>query len=376
MIVLVLAFWLTAALLVFTYAGYPVVLWLMVRARAGKASSGTVPAGEPSLSVVLVARNEESRIAARLANLAATNTPALREIILVCDGCTDGTAAVAEQVADARVRVLRIEPGRGKPAGVNAGVAAAMGEVVALCDARQRFTPETLPRLLAWFADPQNGAVSGALEIEPSATGAGQGVDAYWRLEKLIRRLESDLDSSVGCTGAVYAIRRSAFEPMPDDTLLDDVVVPMRIAQRGLRVRFCPEALAYDPQTLSGAAEQRRKIRTLGGNFQMLFRYPGWLLPWGHRLWWKLIAHKYLRLAGPWLLLQLLCLSWVLRGLWLPCLALVAQVAFYAAALLSGRAPGFKGRVPGMAAGFVFLQVCMVKGLFYWLALKPQKGWK
>jgi len=376
MTVAALAFWLTAFLLAFTYAGYPALLWLLVRLRGIARPSIPDNSLELTLSVVLVARNEEARIAARLVNLITSDTAALREIIVVCDGCTDGTASVAASFPDDRVRVLKVEPGRGKPAGVNAGVAAAMGDVVALCDARQRFTPETLPRLLAWFADPATGAVSGALEIESSKGGAGQGVDAYWKLEKLIRRLESDLDSSIGCTGAVYALRRSAFRPIPDDTLLDDVVIPMGIAAQGLRVRFCAEAVAFDPQTLSGAAEHRRKVRTLAGNFQMLFRHSGWLLPWRHRLWWKLVAHKYLRLAGPLLLAIVLALSWVLREQ--PCYraALVLQTGFYVVALLAGRMPRLRWRVPAMAAGFLFLQICIVRGFFHWLTLKSQKGWK
>ena len=376
MTVAALAFWLTAFLLAFTYAGYPALLWLLVRLRGIARLSIPDKSVELTLSVVLVARNEEARIAARLANLTTSDAAALRVIIVVCVGCSDGTARVAASFPDDRVRVLNVEPGRGKPAGVNAGVAAATGDVVVLCDARQRFTPETLPRLLAWFADPATGAVSGALEIESSKGGTGQGVDAYWKLEKLIRRLESDLDSSVGCTGAVYALRRSAFRPIPDDTLLDDVVIPMCIAAKGLRVRFCAEAVAFDPQTLSGAAEHRRKVRTLAGNFQMLFRHPQWLLPWQQRLWWKLVAHKYLRLAGPLLLAVLLALSWVLRGQ--PCYgaALVLQAGFYVMALLAWSMPGLKWRLPAMAAGFLFLQFCIVRGFFHWLTLKSQKGWK
>lgn len=371
-------FWLAALLLMFTYAGYPVLLALLVRMRGSKRQDpGAAVAKGLEASVVLVARNEEARIAARLENLVDTNAAGLRELIVVCDGCTDGTAAAAEAFPDKRVRVLRVEPGRGKPAGVNAGVAAATCEVVVLCDARQRFLPDTLPRLLAWFADPSTGAVSGALEIEPSTSGTGQGVDAYWKLEKLIRRLESDLDSSVGCTGAVYALRRGAFEPIADDTLLDDVVIPMQLAARGLRVRFCPQALAYDPQTLGGTAEHRRKVRTLGGNFQMLFRHPAWLLPWGHRLWWKLIAHKYLRLAGPLLLTLLLITSWLLRGQPFYLFAFTAQACLYAGAVLTWLRPEMKVRLLGMAAGFLFLQVCIVRGFFWWWGMKKtQAGWK
>lgn len=371
-------FWGTALLLVFTYAGYPLLLAVLVRLRGQTSVSPAKVerAGDLSAAVVLVVRNEEARIVARLENLFATASPVLREVIVVCDGCTDGTSALAEAFPDDRVKVLNVTPGRGKPAGVNAGVATATTEVVVLCDARQRFLPDTIPLLLEWFADPATGAVSGALEIEPSTSGAGQGVDAYWKLEKLIRRLESDLDSSVGCTGAVYAVRRTAYVPIAEDTLLDDVLVPMQLAATGLRVRFCPQALAYDPQTLSGPAEHRRKVRTLGGNFQLLARHPGWLLPWGHRLWWKLIAHKYLRLAGPLMLAALLVCSWALRAQPLYLAAFIAQACLYIGAVLAWCLPGLKMRVLSMAAGFLFLQVCIVRGFFWWLGMKPRQGWK
>ena len=371
-------FWLALFLLFFAYAGYPLLLALLVRRKKGVAKNmASHQIQAPTAAVVLVARNEEARIADRLSNLIDTGATSLEEVIVVCDGCTDGTAAVAESFPDKRVRVLRIDPGRGKPAGVNAGIAGANSEVVILCDARQRFQRDTLPRLLAWFSDLSTGAVSGALEIEPSSTGKGQGVDAYWKLEKLIRRFESDLDSSVGCTGAVYAVRRNAYEPIPDDTLLDDVVVPMNLARKGLRVRFCPEALAYDPQTLGGPSELRRKLRTLGGNFQMLFRYPQWLLPTGHRLWWKLIAHKYLRLTGPVLLLVILATSGALSGNGFFGLAFWGQIVLYGGAVLAWYGPGSKVRVLSMAAGFVFLQVCIVRGFFWWLGEgRRAKGWK
>jgi cellulose synthase/poly-beta-1,6-N-acetylglucosamine synthase-like glycosyltransferase len=201
-------------------------------------------------------------------------------------------------------------------------------------------------------------------------------VDAYWRLEKAIRQWESELDSSVGCTGAVYAIRRDAFTPMTADTILDDVVVPMQIAAQGLRVRFDPAALAYDPQTLGGEKETRRKVRTLAGNFQMLSRYPSWLLPWGHRLWWKLMLHKYLRLAGPALLVLAFLSSLMLRDHVFYRWALIAQIAFYGAALTGWMMPGLKLRALSLPAGFVFLQVCVVRGFGSWLSMDSKGGWR
>ena len=369
------AFWVTVFLLFFTYAGYPLLLWGLVRVLRPKK---TVLREQPplSVSIVLVARNEEGRIAARLTNLLEGSPATLQELIVVLDGCTDSTAQKVKQFADPRIRLVEQQPGKGKPAGLNTGIQAATGEVVMLCDARQRFESDTISRLVDWFQDPRTGAVSGTLEIERSLEGTGQGVDVYWRLEKGIRQLESTLDSSVGCSGAVYALRRSAFSPIPEDTILDDVVIPMQIAKKGFRVRFCPDARAFDPQALSGSNEKKRKVRTLAGNFQLLFRYPNWTVPWGHRLWWKLILHKYLRLLGPVLMLVLLVVSVLLRGQVFYLLALLAQLLIYALSLLVWKIPSIRNRLCTILAGFVFLQVCIVQGFLYWLTGRSARGWK
>jgi len=369
-----LVFWAAAGLLFLAYPGYP----LLLRGISGRRAAPFADSADPpacSVAVVLVVRNEAARMDARLRNL-LDSTVETREIIVVCDGCSDSTAAVAKAAGHPAIQVIEVPEPRGKPAGLNIGVQAATADVVVLCDARQRFESSTIPRLLRWFADPDTGAVSGALEIESSQSSSGRGVDAYWRLEKLIRQMESDLDSAVGCTGAVYALRRACFQPLPEDTLLDDVVEPMLITAQGKRVRFDATALAYDPQTLDGALEQRRKVRTLAGNFQMLARYPAWMLPGGHRLWWQLVLHKYLRLAGPFLLMLTLAASLALLDR--PFFQ-VAAAAHGPAALLAGiglARPGWKAKCFSWPAGFVFLQWCVMKGLASWLRGTHNRGWR
>jgi len=319
-------------------------------------------------SVVLVARDEGGRIAERIANLLDSKDVATPQIVVVCDGCTDDTAERAKQAGGKAVRIVSVSESRGKAHGINAGVAAASGEVVVFADARQRFDDSVMAKLVEAFDDPRVAAVSGSLEIEPSAAGTGAGVDLYWRLEKCIRQMESEIDSCIGCTGAIYAIRRKLFEPMPEDTILDDVVVPMRLAVAGGRVKFLADAVAYDPQKLAPDSERRRKTRTLAGNFQMFMRYPGWLLPWRNRLWWQLVAHKYLRLAGP-LLLMLCAISNLLLVSRHPAylMLLVAQCAFYIAAFLGLLIRDCSWRILTVPAGFVFLQWLCVRGFFEWL---------
>jgi len=243
-------------------------------------------------------------------------------------------------------------------------------------DARQDFAQDTISRLVSNFSDPQVGAVSGSLSIDPSKSSIGEGVDAYWKLEKQLRADESRLDSCVGCTGAVYAIRRELFEPIPGDTLLDDVVIPMRISLKKHRVIFDASAIAYDPQTLEPESEKIRKKRTLAGNFQMLFRYPGWLLPWRNRLWWQLISHKYLRIVSPAFLVLVLASNALLVSSPFYLLVLVLQGLFYLLAFVGMALPSLENRLFSFPAGFLFLNIMAVRGLAYYLRPQGGQGWE
>lgn len=366
-----------ALALAWAHAGYP--LWLRWH-RAKKEDRTAQPAlADAGVSVVIAARNEGPRIVQKITGLLSSGSSRLREIIIVCDHCDDDTAQIAAGTGDPRVRVIRHDDGpSGKAGALNAGVAAATADLVFFTDARQRIAPDAIDRLASWFDDPRNGAVSGSLEIEPSVRGAGAALDVYWRLEKFIRSRESDIDSAIGCTGAIYMIRRSLFAPLPFDTILDDVVTPMQIAMQGFRVRFDPHAKAFDPQTLEGAAESRRKIRTLAGNFQMLFRHPRWIFPPASRLWWAVISHKYLRIAAPLFLAGCLVSSWQLRASPLFASALWSQVALWALALAGLALPRLRLRFISIPAGFLFLQISVVRGFFFWLAslAKSHGSWK
>ncbi len=367
-------FWLSGALLFHTFAGYAALMALLARGRG--AVKNLAPAPLPDVCVVVVAHNEEARIAARVADLLAADYPAEKlRVLVVSDGSTDATVARAAAVEPARVSVL-VQPERaGKAAGLNAALAQATAEVIVFTDARQRFAPDAIARLAAHFADPRLGAVSGALEIDAAASAAGAGVDAYWRYEKFLRTAEARFDSCIGCTGAIYAIRRALFTPLPADTVLDDVVIPMRLAVAGHRVSHDPAARAFDPQPLEPAAEKIRKRRTLAGNFQVLFRHPAWLLPWRNRLWWQLLSHKYLRLAAPVFLVALLTASAALAAQPFYRAALALQFAFYLAAAFGLLFPSLRGKFFALPAGFVFLNLTVVRAFLHYLTSADLHRW-
>jgi cellulose synthase/poly-beta-1,6-N-acetylglucosamine synthase-like glycosyltransferase len=331
-----LACWASVALLVHVYVGYPLLAWLGALSQARPVRRAPMT---PTVSIVLAVYNGNADIRAKLKNLLQLDYPAGQvEIIVACDGCTDVTVALVQARArkHPQIRVLAFPTRRGKAACLNDAVAVAIGQIVFFNDVRQRLSPSALKELVANFADPAVGAAGGELHMDNVDTGFAKGVDAYWRYEKFIRHAESQSGSTIGVSGALYAIRRDLFEPLPPGTVLDDVLVPMRIARAGWRVVVEPRAMAWDRPSREARDERTRKIRTLAGNYQLLQMAPWLLSPFGNPLWFRFASHKLLRLAAPWLLLLLAASTLVLarRGpIYAAMLAaMVATVVLVAAA--------------------------------------------
>jgi cellulose synthase/poly-beta-1,6-N-acetylglucosamine synthase-like glycosyltransferase len=298
-----IACWGCVCLLLHVFVGYPAWMWLLARVQPVPVQKQAVT---PTVTVVIAVHDGGRDIRAKLKNLCALDYPRENiDIIVACDGCHDDTGVLSRHCGDPRVRVLDFAERRGKAACLNDAIAIARGEVLLLTDVRQKLSPTALRELVANLADPTVGAVSGELHLEDVSTGFAQGVDAYWRYEKLIRLSESRSGSTIGVSGALYAMRRELFEPLPPGTVLDDVLIPMRVAATGRRVVFEPRALAWDQPSQQPAEERKRKIRTLAGNYQLIQLAPWLLSPASNPLWFRFVSHKLLRLLAPWLLLLL-----------------------------------------------------------------------
>src|SRR5579871_956282 len=214
----------SAWLVVYPYLVYPVAIFIRSKLTS-RSSFGTSMPGPRSASIVVAAYNEEGTIARRLHELTAMarSTPVPTEVILVSDGSLDRTVGVAAQVPG--VRVVALKQNGGKALALNAGVAEASGEIIVFADARQQWAPDALRHLLAPFGDPAVGGVSGELILQ-SPSGATEGVGLYWRFEKWLRTSESACGSVVGATGAIAAVRKDLYRPIPAGTILDDVYWP------------------------------------------------------------------------------------------------------------------------------------------------------
>lgn len=295
-------FWLSVALLGYTYLGYPLLVWAAGFCRRTRLDRE--PWQRP-ISVVLVAHNEAARIARKLDSIFASDCQSqICEVLVGSDGSTDDTALVVKAYPDDRVRLVAFSERRGKPACLNELIPECKAEVVVLTDVRQELDSSAIRLLCENFADVRVGVASGELMLRQpgDSSAAARGISAYWRYEKFIRKCESRFRSVPGATGAFYAIRKNVFRAIPAQTILDDVAIPMRIIARGYHCAFDSTALAYDEPSRSHEQESVRKRRTIAGCVQLVTQTPEWLSPRDNPIWWEFTSHKVLRLLSPWLL--------------------------------------------------------------------------
>ena len=320
-------FWLSVILITYVYFGYPAVLllWRRLGARPAKKIYW-----EPAVTIVIAAHNEAARIEKKLNNCLALDYPRTKvQIVVSLDGPTDGSEFLVWKYAAQKVEMVHSKEHTGKAGALNRAMKRASGEIVIFADVRQMFAPDAIRELVANFADESVGAVSGELVLQDSAEReSSDGVGLYWRYEKALRTLESAIHSVAGATGAIYAIRRELYEELPPDTLLDDVLTPVRIVLKGKRALLDPAAKAYDSVACCPLAEYGRKVRTLAGNYQLLKHCPEFLLPWRNPIWLQFVSHKLGRLLVPWALLVLFTTNlFLLRGFYLMTFSL--QAAWY-----------------------------------------------
>ena len=324
-------------LLAYVYAGYPALIWLLARARGRGVRKGPYKGG---VAVLIAAHDEAETLPRKLDNLLelAKSEP-IREIWIGLDGCTDGTGErVREKIPISNIQypisnvqeeagyevwssrsefgspenhrppttnqqpvvhLLEFDRCRGKAAVLNDLMARAGQPIFLMMDARQRAEAGAISKLLENFADPQVGAVSGALVYESAAGGPQKGAESYWGYEKFIRRCESRFWAVPGATGAFYAIRKDLCAPIPENTLVDDVLIPMRAVLKGFRCLFEPSARVFDLPTAHFGHEGLRKRRTLAGIWQMGRLEPKIYSILANPIAFQWISHKFLRLLTP-----------------------------------------------------------------------------
>jgi cellulose synthase/poly-beta-1,6-N-acetylglucosamine synthase-like glycosyltransferase len=262
----------------------------------------------PYTSVVIAAFNEEKNIGRRLDDLLKQDYPSDKmEIIIVSDGSVDKTEEIVRTFLKStnNIHLYSLKEKKGKAIALNIGVSHANGEIIVFTDARQTFRSNLIKELVANFHDTTIGAVSGELYLASNESeGIEKSIALYWNYEKYIRKIESKTGSVVGVTGAVYAIRKRLFEPLPEKTILDDVYIPMKIILKGYRVVFEEKAVACDNDVIDSRKEFRRKVRTLTGNYQLIFIMPE-IISFKNSILLRFISHKMARLIAPFFFITL-----------------------------------------------------------------------
>lgn len=364
-------FWIFLALILYTYAGYPLLIALLARLRPHPWLRASWPVHQPPpVSIVMAVHNGAAALNAKLAHLLSLAPDLVHEILVISDGSTDDTADLLARCQDPRLRSIRLERQVGKAAALNHGMAAATGEILLFIDIRPRVGEGALAALLSNFADPKVGCVAGELllstEGHEATASAVSGL--YWRYEQWIRNCEAAWDSPVGVYGGFYAIRRSLATSYPPGTILDDMFQPLSILRQGYRSVLDRTALVSDTWPGKTAGEYTRKVRTLAGNFQLLSVAP-WLLTPKNRALWQLVSHKLLRLLVPYCFVALVVTSVVL-GLSSTAFACfgILQIAFWLMALtaLRVRIPVLH-RLATPASALLVLNAAAVGGLYKFL---------
>ncbi|RIL01393.1 MAG: glycosyltransferase family 2 protein [Proteobacteria bacterium] len=363
-----LAIALAAAWVAFAYAGYPLALWLLGRVSPRPVQRA---AHAPSLSVIVAVHDGAARLACKLEETCALAYPGAKEILVASDASADATDAIARSFAARGVRLVRLARRGGKEAAQAAAIAAARGEILVFTDVGAEIEPGALAGLVAPFADPRVGCVSSEDLVDRD-----EGEGAYAAYEMAIRRLESRAGSLVGCSGSLFAARRSLCDPWPAH-LASDFRIALEAARRGLRAVSEPAARARIAPVRDPRREWARKVRTVRRGVAVLCAYPDLLAPRRGRVAFALWGHKVARFTAPAALAVLLAASAVAATESAAARALLAgQLAFYAlgAASLASRSLR-RATLPRLAGFFLLVNASILVAWGHHLAGRRAVAW-
>jgi len=370
-------------LILYVFVGYPLILSVLVRVKPAVERRQT-PCGHEKFSItaVMVVCNEEKFIVDKINNLLSLQyTEEKLEILIVDDASTDQTVDLINGFNSDRVTLLKARGRSGKAAGINYAMAHVTSDLVMMLDARQSINITSARDLSSWFeVDSLTGAVSGELQFKNEGkNNISEGMDGYWKYEKFIRKSESIIGSVPGVTGAIYMFKRSLYQNIPVDTILDDVLIPMNISKKGYWVGFDERAVALDIPSNDLTKEKMRKTRTIKGNYQLWFRNVSFTLPFYHPIWWQYLSHKVLRLLAPYAALLSLIISIIIGSQgslfgYGYALLFILGISLYP---LSFKLPKLLGiGILRLGISFVALNWFNMLGLFHYVFDKKQQAWK
>jgi cellulose synthase/poly-beta-1,6-N-acetylglucosamine synthase-like glycosyltransferase len=347
-------FFLSLGLILYTYAGYPVLLYFMSRIFGRDVRKAEIT---PSLSIIIAAYNEERDIARKLDETLALDYPQEKmEIIVASDCSSDRTDEIVRSYAGRGVILHRRPQRRGKTSAQNHAVQIATGEILIFSDATTWYEKDALRKIVRGFADPEVGAVTGnVVYVDRSASDVGLGARSYWGYEFFLKQCESRLSSLLGVCGCLYAVRRSSYVPLDED-MSSDFVIASEIYRQGQRTVYDPEAVSCEDTNKRGREEFWMRVRIIEQTMSALQRYRQLLNPFRHSLFaWQMISHKVMRYIVPFLLILAFEINAILFNAgefyqW----AFLAQVFFYSLTVLGWAAEKLRMKLGPLAIPYYF----------------------
>ncbi len=368
-------FYIAAALVAYTYLGYPLVLSLLARLSPQAHQIGEAL---PNVSIVVAAHQEAEVIQQKLDNFLELDYPAdLLDMVVVSDGSTDGTDEIIQNFACSRIQFFRQEPRQGKASALAIAFGHTQSEILVLTDANVLFQPDAIHKLVRHFADPEVGAVTGVVTLVDDKAGYAESEGAYYRYERFLQEKESTYHSVVGVDGALYAARRELMKAPHPDTILDDFVISMELASQGHRILYDPEAHALEEAAPGMIDEYRRKVRVATGAFQSLAKnwgIPGFKMP---RLLFCYLSHKVFRWLAPINLIIIYATNlWLANHSWVWAALLILQTVFYGSGLIALAYPPIRNyRGFSIPMYFVLMNGAFLQGLYRHLGSETKGHW-
>jgi cellulose synthase/poly-beta-1,6-N-acetylglucosamine synthase-like glycosyltransferase len=378
----VVVFWSSTAMVLYAYVGYPILIWVLSRLfgrswKPPKLSDDDLP----RISLLIAAYDEESVIGETVRQALTLDYPEDRfEVVVASDGSTDETVEIVLRTFNRGVRLLDYPERRGKAIVLNDSVPQTLGDIVLFSDANTVLDRDA-PRLLArWFKEPSVGVVVGRLILTDPATG--RNVDGlYWKYETFLKRCEGRLGSLLGANGAIYAVRKELYQPIPAGTIVDDFVGPLLARMRtGCRIVYEPEAIAREETPPDVSTEFQRRARIGAGGFQSIIILARLLDPRQGMVSFSFISHKVLRWLCPFFLLGMLLsnLKLCLSGSSLYILAMAGQLTFYTLAAVSSYLPPrvSAAKLVRLTTMFTVMNAALLVGFFRWLFGNQSGAWR
>ncbi|WP_337941023.1 glycosyltransferase family 2 protein [Parabacteroides sp.] len=376
-------FWIGLFLIFYTYLGYGILLYIMVRIKElfTKPAHPLLPDPLPDVTLFIAAYNEEDIVASKMENChALAYSKDKLKIVWVTDGSNDRTNELLEQYPD--VTILFQPERKGKTAALNRGIQYITTPYVIFTDANTMLNKEAIHEIVRQFSNPKVGCVAGEKRVETkTAQGATAGEGIYWKYESALKALDFRLYSAVGAAGELFAVRTELFEQMPSDTLLDDFILSLRIAQKGYKIAYCKEAYATETASLNMKEEEKRKIRIAAGGLQSVWRLRSLFNIFRYGiLSFQFVSHRVLRWTiTPIILFLLIPLNIFLacKGEFTYILLLLLQVAFYMMAYAGYimEQKNVRNKLFFIPYYFSFMNINVIRGFFYLAGNKGNGAW-